>query len=100
MIPPRTAKSPGISTCSSRLYPWSLSQTISFSGSSSSPGLSVRMRCLSWSLLAAGEFAGDLDLLEPVVPVVAEPDDQLLRLQLVARLERADEVLELVLARD
>ena len=47
MIPPRTAKSPGTSTWSSRLYPCSASQTISFSGSISSPGLTVRMSCSS-----------------------------------------------------
>ena len=45
------------------------------------------------------EVAGDFDLVEPVVPVLGEPDDQLLGLQLVAGVDRADELLELTARR-
>ena len=48
---------------------------------------------------ADGEVAGDFDLFEAVVAVLAEPDDQLLRLQLVARLEDPDELVELLARR-
>ncbi len=45
---------------------------------------------------ADGEVAGHLDLLQAVVAVLAQPDDQLLRLQVLPGLDRADDVLERV----
>ena len=36
---------------------------------------------------AHGEIAGDFDLIQPVVAMLGEPDDQLLRLELLARLQ-------------